>query len=375
MKFISKDLVLAVASVLYLSSGVRASDCDNLQKALKFFNDDVNKHFNIDKCCDFNGVRCDANKNIIELKFNNVNKTNDINGFIENIAQIKNLRYLDLANDNIEGAIPKSICTIKSLKNLNLAKNKLTGTIPYECKDLENLEQINLQGNQNLSGYVPYLTKLRGCAFKETGLCDISDAQCKNSPKTCTEEDIKNTNAKNGNPNPSSTEVAYPETRSRGDFNMYDNYGYSYGYSGYDDYSMYGGYDMSNYYGYGNDGAGYGYGDWGYNNGYDNSYYNNGYYGTGYDNYNNGYYGYDTNFYDSGYYDNGYYGNVNDNYNAYNYGYDNSNAGTNTSNQPSNTVPAQHTAFQSNTSAGFRNAGVNVFTSAVAFILFYLFRN
>ena len=118
MKFISKDLVLAVVSVLYISSGVRASDCDNLQKALKFFNDDVNKHFNIDKCCDFNGVRCDANKNIIELKFNNVNKTNDINGFIENIAQIKNLRYLDLANDNIEGAIPKSICTIKSLKNL-----------------------------------------------------------------------------------------------------------------------------------------------------------------------------------------------------------------------------------------------------------------
>jgi len=269
--------------------------------------------FKIDKCCDFNGVRCDSDKNIREIKFNNVKKTNDITKFIESISKFKNLNYLDLANDNIEGSIPKALCSITTLKNLNLSKNKLKGTIPYDCKNLENLEQINFEGNKDLYGYVPVFSKVKGCAFKDTGLCDVPNALCKNSPKNCTEDDYKKTNKENGNPDANSTTYDGSETRER-DMSLYENYnGYSYGYSGYDAYNNYGNYNIGNY--YGNTGYGYGYGDWNYyGNNYDNSYYNNGYYGTGYD---NGYY-YGTG-YDTSYYDNGYFG------------------GTSTSNNPSNT--------------------------------------
>jgi len=299
MQFFKKNIVLAIATVLLLSSKVKAeNDCENLEKALKYFNDDVKKAFKIQKCCDFNGVRCDANKNIIELKFNNLNKTKDISSFFDNVAKLTKLNYLDLANDNIESSIPKSLCSMKSLKNLNLSKNKFKGTIPYECKDLQNLEQVNFEGNKDLTGYVPVLSNVKGCAYKNTGLCDVQNSLCKNAPKACTEEDIKNTNAKNGNPDPKSTTYEGSETRSR-DMTVYDNSnGYSYGYTGYNDYSNYGAYDTSNY--YGSNGYGYGYGDWGYTNGYDNSYYDNGYYGTGYD---NSYYGtgYDTSYYDNGY--------------------------------------------------------------------------
>jgi len=305
MKLLKIDLMVTMVTILLLGTEIKAeSDCEYLEKGIKYFSDDLNKVFKVDKCCDFNGVRCDANKNIREIKFNNVKKTNDISKFIENISKFKNLTYLDLANDNIEGSIPKSLCSIITLKNLNLSKNKLTGTIPYDCKNMENIEQINFEGNKDLFGYVPVLPKVKGCAFKDTNLCDVPNALCKNAPKNCTEDDYKNTNKKNGNPNADSNTYDGSETRER-DMSLYDNYnGYSYGYSGYDGYDNYGNYDTSNY--YGNTGYGYGYGDWNYyGNGYDNSYYNNGYYGTGYD---NGYYygtGYDTSYYDNGYYGTG----------------------------------------------------------------------
>jgi len=309
MQLLKKNLLSTVVAVLLLGSKVKAtSDCEYLEKAIKYFNEDLRKAFKVDKCCDFNGVRCDTDKNIHEIKFNNVKKTKDIDSFIDRISNMKNLTYLDLANDGIEGSFPKALCSIKSLKNLNLSKNKLKGAIPYECKNLENLEQVNFEGNDGLTGYVPYFPNIRGCAFNDTNLCDVPNALCKNSPKNCTEEDYVSTNAKNGNPDSKSKTYAGADITTR-DFG-YDNYnGYSYGYSGYDGYSNYGNYDLGNY--YGNTGYGYGYGDWGYyDNSYDPSYYNNGYYGTGYD---NGYYyntGYDTSYYDNGYYDNGYgYGN------------------------------------------------------------------
>jgi len=299
---LKNNLLLTVASVLFLGSKVHASsDCDYLKRAIKYFNDDLNKAFKIEKCCDFNGVRCDADQNIREIRFNNVKETKDINAFIERVANFKNLTYLDLANDNIQGAIPKSLCNIKTLKNLNLSKNKLTGPIPYDCKNLENLEQLNLSGNKDLTGYVPVLSKVRGCAYKETNLCDVPNSYCKNAPRNCTEEDYKTTNAANGNPDPKSNTYDGSETRER-DMSIYDNYnGYSYGYTGYDDYS-YGNYDLNNYYGAN---TGYGYGDWSYyDQSYDNSYYDNGYYGQG-SYYDSGYYyptGYDTSYYDNGYY-------------------------------------------------------------------------
>jgi len=303
MQLLKKKLLITVATVLLFGSNVKAeTDCEYLERALKYLNDDVKNAFKIDKCCDFNGVRCDANKNIVELRFNNVKQTKDVKGFVDRIANIKNLHYLDLAHDNIEGEIPKSLCTITSLKNLNLAKNKLKGTIPYDCKNLQNLEQFNLEGNPDLTGYVPVLPNLKGCAFKDSGLCDVQNSLCKNSPKICTEEDIKNTNAKNGNPDSNSTAYEGSETRSR-DSSIYANdQGYSYGYTGYDDSSVNSGtsYDTSNYYGQNS----YGYGDWGYGSGYDNSYYNNGYYGQAYD---NSGYGYSSN-YGTSYYDDSNYG-------------------------------------------------------------------
>jgi len=292
--------LFSVAALLFLGAKVNAeTDCEIFQSAVPYLNDQVKNAFKLDRCCYFNGIRCDKNQNIVELRFNNLKQTNNLKDFIDRIANLKNLQYLDLTNDNAKGQIPQSLCTITSLKNLNLAKNNLEGAIPYQCKDLQNLEQANFEGNANLTGYIPVLNNIKGCAYKNTGLCDVNESKCMDTGKFCTEDDIKNTNAINGNPNPvSNTYEGAAETRSR-DMNVYyDNYNdYSYGYSGYNDYS-YGNYDTNNY--YGNDGYGYGYGDWSNNMGYDNSYYDSGYYGTGYDNSYTGT-GYSTDYYTNGY--------------------------------------------------------------------------
>jgi len=386
MKIFKSNLFVTVASLLFLSTKINTeSDCEYLKSALKYLNDDMKNHFKLDKCCDFNGVRCDADKNIHELRFNNVNKTNNFEKFIEKVSNMKNLTYLDLANDNIEGAIPKTLCSMTSLKNLNLSKNKLKGAIPYTCDELVNLEQVNLKGNSDLFGYVPLFPKVRGCAFKESGLCDVSNSLCKNAPKNCTEEDIKKTNAANGYPEPDSTTYRGSDVRER-DPRMYENYNdYSYGYSGYDDYSNYGSYDTSNYYG---GDYGYGYGDWGYTNGYDNSYYDSGYYGTGYDDNYNGF-GYDTSYYDNGYYDNAYgYGNYDNSYgygnydNGYGYGnYDNGygNYGNGYGNGYGNNGYGNNgygnNGFGNYYSGSYRNANVNFIMFIVVFTIFCIFRN
>ncbi len=119
MKIFERNSLVAVATILFLSTKLSAtSDCEYLQNALEYLNNDVKNAFKLEKCCDFNGVRCDNNKNIHELKFNNIKKTNNFDKFIEEISNIKNLTYLDLANDNIESAIPKTLCTMTSLKNM-----------------------------------------------------------------------------------------------------------------------------------------------------------------------------------------------------------------------------------------------------------------
>ncbi|OUM65753.1 hypothetical protein PIROE2DRAFT_7170, partial [Piromyces sp. E2] len=219
----------------------------------------------------------------------------------------------------------------------------------------------NLAGNKDLTGYIPVFSKVRGCAYKDTNLCDVPNSYCKNSPKNCTEEDYKTTNAANGNPDPKSNSYEGSDTRER-DMSLYDNYnGYSYGYTGYNDYNNYGNYDLSNYYG---SNTGYGYGDWGYYDpSYDNSYYDNGYYGNNYG-YDQGYY-YPTG-YDTSYYDNGYYG-TNYGYGGY---YDN---GFGTANTPSGTYAPGQSPYASAASQIFTSSKIILSFIAVLICLYFGF--
>lgn len=62
--------------------------------------------------------------------------------------------YLDLAENNLHGAIPKEIGQLRNLQSLNLHGNQLTGGIPSTLGQLADLEWLTLFGN-HLSGLVP----------------------------------------------------------------------------------------------------------------------------------------------------------------------------------------------------------------------------
>ncbi|KAL1322563.1 hypothetical protein AAHE18_14G204900 [Arachis hypogaea] len=70
------------------------------------------------------------------------------------IANLTNLSYLDVAQNNLSGHIPPEIGNLNSLKYLDLAGNKLSGSIPHEIGMLTKLEVLVLSTNF-LFGTIP----------------------------------------------------------------------------------------------------------------------------------------------------------------------------------------------------------------------------
>jgi len=61
---------------------------------------------------------------------------------------------LDLANNNLSGAIPPEIGDLSNLASLDLSGNNLSGKIPAAVGNLVNLDSLNLADNR-LSGQIP----------------------------------------------------------------------------------------------------------------------------------------------------------------------------------------------------------------------------
>ncbi|XP_031379338.1 receptor-like protein EIX1 [Punica granatum] len=72
----------------------------------------------------------------------------------ESIGQLSILEYIDLSRNSIEGPIPVSLPLLSSLRHLYLGYNKLTGIIPTSIGQMSNLEFIELLGN-SIEGPIP----------------------------------------------------------------------------------------------------------------------------------------------------------------------------------------------------------------------------
>lgn len=70
------------------------------------------------------------------------------------IGDFSKLTTLDLSGNSISGTFPDGICRLTSLENLNLADNSLSGSIPNDIGNLSEVVMLDLSGN-SLSGSVP----------------------------------------------------------------------------------------------------------------------------------------------------------------------------------------------------------------------------
>ena len=75
-------------------------------------------------------------------------------GVYANGTDGKEIVWLDLQNNNLNGELPKEIGGLSSLVSINLTMNKLRGEIPVEIGNLKRLETLLVQDNQ-LFGQLP----------------------------------------------------------------------------------------------------------------------------------------------------------------------------------------------------------------------------
>ncbi|XP_049361159.1 probable LRR receptor-like serine/threonine-protein kinase At3g47570 [Solanum verrucosum] len=101
-----------------------------------------------------------------QLKFLNLS-FNNFRGELENLdltfnslvgqipKEIANLRYLSLYGNNLIGTIPPALSNASRLEILNLSVNLLQGNIPEEIGNLHNLNLLSMEHNQ-LTGSIPF---------------------------------------------------------------------------------------------------------------------------------------------------------------------------------------------------------------------------
>ena len=82
------------------------------------------------------------------------------------------LQSLDLSNNNMNGAIPKSIKNLKSLESLRLGYNNFGGSIVSEIGELSSLKDLSLEANfrENSSGKRGFITTIPTALGKLTNL-------------------------------------------------------------------------------------------------------------------------------------------------------------------------------------------------------------
>lgn len=100
--------------------------------------------------CSWYGLTCvDGHVESLAIFFN------DLQGQLPAaLADLSQLRWLDLHNNNIGGPIPAELGRLANLEVLELSWNQLTGPIPAELADLPQLQRLSLTDN-SLSGLIP----------------------------------------------------------------------------------------------------------------------------------------------------------------------------------------------------------------------------
>lgn len=79
--------------------------------------------------------------------------------FLQDFTSFKNLKVLDLSENNFMGSIPPAIGNLSSIIALSLAHNGLNGTLPNQGKT-KFMDHIHVFQNMSLFKYIYYAIDL-----------------------------------------------------------------------------------------------------------------------------------------------------------------------------------------------------------------------
>ncbi|MFL6192542.1 MAG: leucine-rich repeat domain-containing protein [Thermoanaerobaculia bacterium] len=120
--------------------------------------------------CQWAGVECNTAGTTVtglDLAENNL-----VGALPASLKQLTNLRTLRLGLNQISGALPRELGSLPRLEALDLPFNHITGTLPAELGKLASLESLSLGGNQITGGVIPQLGDLKALRY-----LDLSDNQ------------------------------------------------------------------------------------------------------------------------------------------------------------------------------------------------------
>ena len=120
------------------------------------------------KYCNFTGVQCDTDGNVIILDLDEQGLSGTLP---ESIGELTGLHRLRLFNNNMFGTIPTSLYNLVELRQINLEFNEFSGiVIPEEVGNLQRLKRYLVQGN-DFEGTIPESV----CSLYQLRALDLSD--------------------------------------------------------------------------------------------------------------------------------------------------------------------------------------------------------
>lgn len=105
--------------------------------------------------CNWYGVTCDLEGNIVSLDLESNNLTGPLPA---TVFELQDLIYLDLSHNNLSSALPNTWDSLSNLFFLDLSNNQLTGSVPESFKFMNKINTIYLDQNLLSGAVTPYLS-------------------------------------------------------------------------------------------------------------------------------------------------------------------------------------------------------------------------
>jgi Leucine-rich repeat (LRR) protein len=121
-----------------------------------------------DANCSWRGITCNREQNVVRLQLANLKINKDLplpvfslpylqdldlhgmsfTGSLGwNVRDLKDLRHLNLASNNLRHVLPTQLGLLTALKRIDVSANALVGVVPASFADL-NLTTLNISGNK-----------------------------------------------------------------------------------------------------------------------------------------------------------------------------------------------------------------------------------